>query len=109
MESLQLKKLYFGLQKRTGPSSDVVASIVLVFPGLDGPGVSLAEVCGGVTCGSLVIRDHRTIFLNLELLLFKKSSNFVILATQTKFIVSQARPHDKIASRLFCFLSRDDT
>ena len=30
-------------------------------------------------------------------------------ATQTKFIVSQARPHDKIASRLLFFLSRDDT
>ena len=38
----------FGLQKRTGPSSGVVASIVLVSPGLDCPGVSLAEVCA--TC-----------------------------------------------------------
>ena len=58
MESLPLKELDFGLQKRTGPSSGVVASIVLVSPGLDCPGVSLAEVCAtclGVTCGSLVI------------------------------------------------------
>ena len=43
MESLPLKELDFGLQKRTGPSSGVVASIVLV-----SPGVSLAEVCA--TC-----------------------------------------------------------
>ena len=41
MESLPLKELDFGLQKRTGPSSGVVASIVLVSPGL----VSVAEVC----------------------------------------------------------------
>ena len=45
---LLLKELDFGLQKRTGPSSGVVASIVLVSPGLDCPGVSLAEVCA--TC-----------------------------------------------------------
>ena len=54
MESLPLKELDFGLQ-----NSGVVASIVLVSPGLDCPGVSLAEVCAtclcGVTCGSLVI------------------------------------------------------
>ena len=43
MESLTLKELDFGLQKRTGPSSGVVASIVLV-----SPGVSLVEVCA--TC-----------------------------------------------------------
>ena len=43
-----LKELDFGLQKRTGPRSGVVASIVLVSPGLDCPGVSLAEVCA--TC-----------------------------------------------------------
>ena len=48
MESLPLKELDFGLQKPTGPSSGVVASIVLVSPGLDCPGVSLAEVCA--TC-----------------------------------------------------------
>ena len=48
MESLPLKELDFGLQKRTGPSSGVVASIVLVFPGLECPGVSLVEVCA--TC-----------------------------------------------------------
>ena len=43
MESLPLKELDFGLHKRTGPSSGVVASIVLV-----SPGVSLVEVCA--TC-----------------------------------------------------------
>ena len=51
MESLPLKELDFGLQKPTGPSSRVVASIVLVSPGLDYPGVSLAEVCAtGLRC-----------------------------------------------------------
>ena len=45
MESLPLKVLDFGLQKPTGPSSGVVESILLVSPGLDCPGVSLAEVC----------------------------------------------------------------
>ena len=44
MESLPLKELDFGLQKRTGPSSGVVASIVLISPGLECPGVSLVEV-----------------------------------------------------------------
>ena len=48
MESLPLKELDFGLQKRTGPSSGVVASIVMVSPGLECPGVSLVEVCA--TC-----------------------------------------------------------
>ena len=43
MESLPLKELDFGLQKQTGPSSGVVASIFLVSSGLDRPGVSLAE------------------------------------------------------------------
>ena len=45
MESLPLKELDFGLQKRTGPSSGVVAS---VSKGLDCPGMSLVEVCA--TC-----------------------------------------------------------
>ena len=45
MELLPLKELDFGLQKRTGPSSGVVASIVLVSKGLDCPGMSLVEVC----------------------------------------------------------------
>ena len=48
MESLPLKGLDFGLQKATGPSSGVVASTVLVSPGLDCLGVSLGEVC--TTC-----------------------------------------------------------
>ena len=43
MESPPLKELDFGLQKRTGPSSGVVAPLVLV-----SPGVSLVEVCA--TC-----------------------------------------------------------
>ena len=47
MESLPLKELDFGLQMPTGPSSGVVASLVLVSLGLDCP-VSLAEVCA--TC-----------------------------------------------------------
>ena len=40
MMSLLLKELDFGLQKPRGPSSGVVASIVLIPPGLDYPGVS---------------------------------------------------------------------
>ena len=48
MESLPLKELRFGLQKPTGPSSGIVASVVLVSPRLDCLGVSLAEVCA--TC-----------------------------------------------------------
>ena len=71
MESLPLKELDFGLQKRTGPSSGVVASIVLVSPGLECPGVSLVEVCAtcrGVTCGSLVIEvQYRRRWLLKEL------------------------------------------
>ena len=52
MESLPLKGLDFGLQRPTGPSSGAVVSILMVFPGLDCPGVSLAEVCA--TC----LRGH---------------------------------------------------
>ena len=48
MESLPLKELDFGLQKPTGPSSGIVASIVLVSPGLDCLGVRLAEI--STTC-----------------------------------------------------------
>ena len=48
MESLPLKELDLGLQKPTGPSSGVVASTLLVSPGLDCLGVCLAEVCA--TC-----------------------------------------------------------
>ena len=43
---------------RNCSKAGVVASILLVSPGLDCLGVSLAEVCAtclGVTCGSLVI------------------------------------------------------
>ena len=73
MESLPLKELDFGLQKRTGPSSGVVASIVLVSPGLDCPGVSLAEVCATCLRCHLCIRDHSTTFQKSELLFFQKS------------------------------------
>ena len=44
MESLPLKVLDFGLQMPTGPSSGVVACILLVSSRLDCPGMSLAEV-----------------------------------------------------------------
>ena len=44
VESLPLNELDFGLHRTTGPSSGVVASIVWVSPGLDCPGVGLAEV-----------------------------------------------------------------
>ena len=46
--SYSVSYLHFTLCKRTGPSSGVVASIVLVSPGLECPGVSLVEVCA--TC-----------------------------------------------------------
>ena len=72
MELLPLKELDFGLQKRTGPSSGVVASIVLVSPGLDCPGVSLAEVCATCLRCHLWYRDHSTTFQKSELLLFTK-------------------------------------
>ena len=48
MESLPLKVLDFGLQMPTGPSSGVVACILLVSSKLDCPRISLAEVCA--TC-----------------------------------------------------------
>ena len=48
MESLTLKVLDFGLQMPTGPSSRVVACILLVSSRLDCPGISLAELCA--TC-----------------------------------------------------------
>ena len=54
MELLPLKELDFGLQKRTGPSSGVVASIVLS-PGLECPGVSLVEVWCYLSEVSLVV------------------------------------------------------
>ena len=43
MESLPLKVLDFGLQMPTGPSSGVVAFILLVSSRLDCPGISSAE------------------------------------------------------------------
>ena len=70
MESLPLKELDFGLQKPTGPSSGVVASIVLVSPGLDCPGVSLAEVC--TTC----LRCHFSLKCISKLHFFMNLKNF---------------------------------
>ena len=46
LELLPLKVLDFRLQKTTEPSSRSVAPILLVSPGLDYPGLSLAEFCG---------------------------------------------------------------
>ena len=48
MESLPLEVMDFGLQMPTRPSSGVVVGILLVSPGLECPGMSLAEVCA--TC-----------------------------------------------------------
>ena len=55
MESLPLKELDFGLQKPTGPSL-----VVLVFPGLDCPGVSLVEVCYKIFIGLQRSYIHRS-------------------------------------------------
>ena len=85
MESLPLKVLDFGLQMPTGPSSGVVAGILLVSSRLDCPGISLAEVCA--TC------------LEMSMWSFSGgccSSNFFFInfnqykAKQIKLIVSQA-------------------
>ena len=76
MESLPLKELDVGLQKPTGPSSGVVASLVLVSPGLDCPEVSLAEVCATclevslVVAWSLICNNLFYFFMNLTI--FKK-------------------------------------
>ena len=90
MESLPLKELDFGLQKRTGPSSGVVASIVLVSPGLDCPGVSLAEVCA--TC----LRCHLVIEVqHLEFYFHELEKNFytsverIFLVFKTDFLYHQ--------------------
>ena len=65
-----LKELDFGLQKRTEPSSGVVASIALVSSGLECPGVSLAEVCATFLRSFGIIQP---LFQKSELLFFKKS------------------------------------
>ena len=84
MESLPLKELDFGLEKRTGPSSGVVASIVLV-----SPGVSLVEVCAGVTCGSLVIEVQylKTFFMNFKFFLQTMSNAYFSCSKQTFYII----------------------
>ena len=71
MESLSLNELDFGLQKRTGPSSGVVASIALVSPGLECPGVSLVEVCATCLRCHLVIEVQylKTFFMNFNKIL----------------------------------------
>ena len=67
----------FGLQKRTGPSSGVVASIVLVSPGLDCPGVSLAEDLSEVSL--VVIRINHFSKIRIVVVLKNiKNLNFVI-------------------------------
>ena len=63
MESLPLKELDFGLQKRTGPSSGLVASIFLVSPGLECPGVSLVEVCAFTNNVERIFLVFKTEFL----------------------------------------------
>ena len=55
MESLPLKELDVGLQKLTGPSSGVVASLVLVSPGLSE--VSLV-VAWSLICNNFVLLFH---------------------------------------------------
>ena len=75
MESLPLKVLDFGLKKPTGPSSGVVASIVLVSPGLDCPGVSLAEVCVYLSEVSLVVAW--SLMCNNFVLHFHELDNFL--------------------------------
>ena len=97
MESLPLKELDFGLQKRTGPSSGVVASIVLVSPGLDCPGVSLAEFCA--TClrcqvSLVVAKCNIWSFLFLDFLeLGKHSIKSISHAHHTIFISTECPFH----------------
>ena len=80
MESLPLKVLNFGLQMPTGPSSGVVACILLVSSRLDCPGMSLAEVCA--TCLEMsmwsVIQwwcDFEVLQLKIIFLSFSKNIN----------------------------------
>ena len=92
MQSLPLKELDFGLQKRTGPSSGVVASIVLVSPGLDCPGVSLVEVCGTCPrchCGSLVIEVQyfKTFFYELQKNFKTMRNAYFLCSKQTFYII----------------------
>ena len=93
MELLPQKELDFGLQKRTGPSSGVVASIVLVSPGLECPGVSLVEVCAtfvrGVTCGSLVVEVQylKTFFMNFNKILHGMWNAYFSCSKQTFYII----------------------
>ena len=90
MESLPLKELDFGLQKPTGPSSGVVASIVLVSPGLNCPGVSLAEVCATCPCGSLVIEvQHLEFYFHGLEKKFYTSVEHIYLMFNTYFLYHQ--------------------
>ena len=66
MEALLLKELNFGLQKRTGPSSGIVPSIVLVSLGLDCLGVSLAEVCANCLIKNLNFMLNTEFFISTE-------------------------------------------
>ena len=90
MEFLPLKELDFGLQKRTGPSSGVVASIVLVSPGLECPGVSLVEVCATCQRCHLVIEVQylKTFFMNFKKC-FTNNVERIFLVFKTDFLYHQ--------------------
>ena len=79
--SLSLKEVDFGLQKPTGPSSGVVASIALV-----SPGVSLAEVCATCLMCHLVIKVQ---YLELDLLNFFFQKKNCYLMFNTQFLYQQ--------------------
>ena len=89
MESLPLKELDFGLQKRTGPSSGVVASIVLVSPGLECPGVSLVEVCATCLRCYLVVEVQylKTFFMNFNKILHGMWNAYFSCSKQTFYII----------------------
>ena len=69
MELLPLKVLDFALHMPTGPSSGVVACILLVSSRLDCPGMRLAEVCATYLkmsmwsfCGGVTLKCRISIF-----------------------------------------------
>ena len=87
MESLLLKELDFGLQKRTGPSSGVVASIVLVSPGLECPGVSLVEVCATCLRCHFEVQYLKTFFMNFNKILQTMWNAYFSCSKQTFYII----------------------
>ena len=100
MESLPLKELDFGLQKRTGPSSGVVASIVLVSPGLECPGVSLAEVCATCLRCSLVI-EVRLFLMNFKFFLQTMWNAYFSCSKQTFYIIRMPISYPRERTCLF--------